>query len=596
MPESQISPVRDPSYENFNFSQLLAQAAQPLATLSAGRLAIAQQQNSRAYETQRETQQADLQQRNRIAEAANLAQLSEAQRLKLQGEQDQLLYAKSGYKPDANLSRAQNVEKATQIQEDKSYEGFKSVSDAAVKAQNELTDLIKKSGTQVTPQFSQIKARILNDPSLDSILTRSSLNPLAGPNGEKVRAAIQNANSITDINKALSDYWNASSDRSLLLGAFQKATTDLSALNQENAVRQLGAQAQSLQSRFNLNNELAQTLIKNAQPDEQARYATYHAQNTDVPVAAPLAVPVPKVNPTANPTTGFQGTPFLAPGQSQDLASVADAPGTPQNQSVAYYTALQERTAHQHAAATVDSALQEAQAQKQDLIQKLQPGATATQYGGSMVNTGYAGFGATAKVPYSNEEKLGFAKQLQQVNKQIESLQKTKQGHLDTINSMVIPQAAPPAPVAPPAQQSPVIDPSTVPVQPVPNTNGATMQDFSQPPQQVQPQVPPPAGAIPPTSQNGQPSNPFAIQAAQQKIYALLGTSDPQKLQQIRQYAQSIGIDQPKSQQLITAAIQGDPNAAMRIRVIAQQAQGSINSTPSLDQSQGFVQVAGFAA
>jgi hypothetical protein len=611
--EAQISPVHDPTYQSFDFSSLLNQAQQPLAALNQGRLAIAQQQNARAFEQQQAVQQANLQQRNRLAEMTQGAQLSEAERLKIQNENDQIKYAQAGVTPQPGESRAQTLQRAQQAQDEKRFQAFKGVSDSAADAHQQLEDMIKKSGLVIQPGFDQAKAQILNDPSLAPLLTRHG-GILGAPAGDAVRQAIMGAGSIQDINKVLSDYPNAAADRATVLSALQNANTTLAQRNHDNAVLQLGQQAQYLQSRFNINNEMAGNFFRdpNASPELQAKMANYHLQNVGPQPTPGLALPTP--SPVSINTNLVQPT--------------SQAPPGPQNPYEAHYAVLAEQQGHQQAAAAADSALQDAQQQKAAILAKLQPTALATQYGGSPVNTGFATGSAIGNRPYSTEEKLALGKQLNQVQAQIDKLTAQKQQHVDAINGLVIPPDPAtqivPATNAAPNQISPGTNTLAAP-QAFPATNGYTAPtQFNQnpfatpgqqplqllPPNQIgRPQPTQPTNAITPSPQQpilpgglqspgamnqpqGQQQNPLLQQAITQKVHALLGTDDPQKLAQIKSYVSSVGIQPAQAQQLIGAALQGDQQSAMKVRMLAQQALNSgIGGDTS--QPQGFSQLAG---
>lgn len=598
--ESQISPVRDPTYDRFDFSSLLDRASQPLATLAQGQLAIASRNNERQFEQQALIERENLAQRNRIAEQQNYANLTEQQRLRLQNESDQIAYAKSDYKPDPNLSRAQNLEGASKIQDQKQLTGLKALSDEQVNAEKDLQDSAAKVGAEIPPSWGQVKYRLLNNPDLVSKLTRSTW---VGPDGQKITDLINKSAGLSDIQTALTNYPGASTDRSDILSAVDKATADQTQINRENALALLGQKGQFLNSRINLANDLAQRQLANPNlsPDVLSQYSIYHAQNMQK-VFGNGQNPGLAVSPAAAAAK-------IAADKAAADKKVADdksksATGTePPNAYSAHYDALQEQNAHQTAIGANNGLLQQLQNQRAQILEKLQPGAKGPDY--ASYGGAFGSPGGSPTIPYTVDEQSGFGKDLAAIDAKIKATEKARQFHTDSLGGLVVPplpsaadQVVPPSgaqqpggSIVPQFQQPPQPLP---PVQQVPNSNGAQMMDLSQP----QPQQPP-------SAQNGQPQNPLAHQVAMSKLYQLIGTNDPNRIKQIGAFAQqSLGINQQQIQQLLVSAIGGDQNATQKVQQIVQQAQSGLGQTasapvgamPGQGATSDFGSVAGFGA
>lgn len=594
------SPVRDPNFESFNFSQLLDRATQPLATLGQGQLAIASQNNQRAFEAQQLDRRMTAEQRNRLAELSAGADIRESERQRLRGETaDQAIAIAKQRHPNWNPpagSIEDKIAAAQQLNDEDTLEGVRAAAKYPQLQKQEENAVLQKYGAVIDqynpkdPNYATltklVNEQLSHDPTLTTgnfpVLGASELNALAAG---KTPEEIANKFSLT-------------SNQKLLLNAAAAARAAIVPQLQQRATQAGQAELAQIQSKYSAINQLPTDLLNSIgrnQPWLLGRAAAIvgeqpafrGTQNLGLAVPPPPAPPKP--NPTANAATGFPGAPYLAPGQSNTVSS---GPG---DEAINQNNAIIEKNGHMNAASAIDSLLQKAQDQKQNLLNNLK--ADAITAGGFAMPSAAAIDGSFAPAntrPFTPEEKRDFGKKLNQVQSSIDALTKQKQDHLDAAHSIAVPQSS---------SGLGNLTPQTLPQQPLTPQQQVTPQAPVQPQPPTYPQVlPPPQSGPQPGVQNPQqasdPSqaNPFLHQQIQQKIYQLIGTDDPQKLQAIGQFAQTnLGISKEQGQQLLQSAIQGDPTAAQKIRQIAQQASGQSFQAPAAP-SQDFSSLAQFGS
>lgn len=558
-PPAQISPVRDPNYDNFNYGQLLNQAGEPLRELGQGRLALAQQQGQRTFDLMAKQKASDLAGQREQQRLQTEASLTEMARQRLRNENAATVFAQAktanpDFKPDPSASLEENVASAQAATGQATLKNYKNVVQKRQQAESDYMDMFNKMAQQQPVDEGLIARKLAQDPDLTLKLTAAQKTSLASGTvspSELINGLAGNGRLVAGLEGAATGV-NPRDLATTLAQKYQDIKTGQQQIQQQVQGLRTTAAGRLLESNRDalLNEEqVLRAQIPGFTPGlSDAFISAQTPGGSNLPPSAATGPggthPLSAFGITA-PTTAPAGAP---PAPSDPTTPpIVVPPGTPQAQDPNFYSSQIELNAHRNAAQTADSEIQSAMTQKQNLLNSLQPGATTAEFGNGMPGSENGGDFGSLQRPYTNKEKLEFSKNLLAVNKQIEGLQKTKQTHIDAISALT---------------------PATVP----PQTPPANI-NLQQPPVAAQaPQSPPaPSGTPAGPQQPGQIDQ--AQLAARNRMFSVIGTSDPQALQKLGQFATTrLGMSQQDISQLLVAATNGNPTATARVKQIVSQA------------------------
>lgn len=556
--------VQDPTYDRFDYQSLLDRAVSPVDRLGQGQLSIAQQNGQRMFEMAKMQRENELYVGRNASELAERQRLEQLSRLQIKNEGAQATFAAvkerhPEWKPDPDKSVDENLASANKLNEDDQFEGFKPIADSAKQAQADHIALLTKAGAYQPPTQSEINQRVLNDPALASLLSKNS-------RGQQIADMLTKGASIADIEKVASNYWNSKDDRALILGAMQKASTDISTLKQQNALQVAGAQGQLSANRVNTTNELLNNMIAKASPQLQARMAQYVGQS-----------PAPATAPALNPSglrTDLLPPPSADTTQPPAPGETAVPPGTAPSDNPNLYM-------HQDLLKGALETYQQKQVELNDID-------TRRNAGGQLqaLPSGEAGYAVLNPrfVPFSNSEKADLAKQRLKALKDISKASDDIDTHTKALQQ-IDPNFGAPRPGTgmgnlhmSPADQIPATPNGALPPAP-----GAIAQPGSAAP--AQPAIPGP---------NGVQLSPMHVQAGFNTASRLFGVDQP-TLVAAHNYATSrLGMSEQQVSQLVTAAAEGDPVSTQKVKSIiaaATQSGATTNGqsapfqSPALQQS-----------
>ena len=610
-----ISPVRDPNFENWNYAANLDRAVQPLQTLGQGRLAIAQQQGQRMFEMASQRQTAALQAQNRISEL----QAEEAQKEKYSASETARLKQELLNKTEASAKQAnpnytgrdpnktddENIATAQNAIDQKTAEGAKKLIDAQNVAKGQAMGLIDEYGKPVKIDDAQLGSLVANDPQFVNRLNAAQKQALSDGSMpvSKLIDSLSGGKIASGFEGLLTGV-NPRSLRSDLASAAQTARQTLMERQRQIVGAKLGLSQQELQSRANTYNELFPKVVANLPPHMIADVMDYASKTS-----APLGVTPPTApgNPSLynkdgtlksiagdkdNPPSA--ANPIATPGQYQPGAAGPPAtatPGTPpaldpetwrqQGDLLAAVTKLKS------AQSAIESKQQEADTIRHALVTGVDPSSVAPDWmASSSAPPGMAPFGSAFQ-PF--EKKLTpqqgetLADRLLQLNKEIEGHKKDAakfEPDAQRLQMLIQSKTAPP-PVPSQGQFSPQGDRYNSPANIVPQGQQSSVTPWQPPQQQI--------------TQPGQPQannvDPMQVRAVQNKIAQAFGTSDPNQLNAIKQYAHSTGLDDNAVAQMIQGVVQDNPQAIQMARSLAskvqQQNQGQLAQS-SVQPQQSF--------
>lgn len=579
---AEISQVRDPNYEGFNYSALLDHAQDPLRTLAAGKLAIAQQQGQRMFDTQRDQNLSDLagqREKDRLQTEANI---NEANRQRLRNESANQLFSNTAqrhpdWKPDPSKSLAENIASANGQGDQEIFDGAKAISENDQNQKAETDAILQKFGAIINPSDPRLTAMVNQQLTRDPSLT-TGINPVLGPreiamlNAGKTPQEV--ANTFTTVGGLMPG------TQRTLLNAANTATAAIQQQLQERAAQRGQVEIAAVQNKYSFNNQLKQDMLSSigrTRPDLLPRVAAMLGQS-----APPPAVPAMDANGLYPPLsfgigsgTAPASTPpaVATPGQVDDpILQHADFKSA-QN---TYVFAKQKENA--------------LQAQVSDLGQQIVNGDDLPADQRSDLSSRYE----KAKTALATAQKTS-ADALQKGMNVYHSATAVP----EFLHAVGYYPGGTNAPTLPPMPANGTPGPQYF-FQPGSGTNAPTIVPGTPPgPQPTSnpfaspfaPMPSAPGASSPPSAMNGQQPSPFDHMAAKNRAFQIIGTSDQATLQRAQQYALTqLGMSQDQIHQILAAAINGDPNATARVKqIVAQSSQGA-TSAPSggFDASQAF--------
>lgn len=553
---AEVSPVRDPVFENFNFARLLDQAGQPLRDLSAGRLAITQLQGQRAFDLLSQQKASDLAKGRDLARLTEEERINEAHRLKLKNESAAAEFSKAkaanpDYKgPDQKKTIEQNIEDAHASLGQAVLRNVNALSASKAKDEADLKAMYAKAGAYDPPSPAAVNQRILQDPSLTFLNSND-------------RSALESGMSPEDLIKKWGYTGAKQSSVNALRTSAQQATLTLQQQNMQQAMLMAGADAKLLEGRVN-DKENYLTQLKNSP------YLPAYTQG----LAGALIPPSPQtpswVRPPPppggiKPPPGTTNAPADLPGAPKDVApSVQTVAGTPSKYDPNTFAPMVHANETQSQIDEETTNLQKKQGDLRYIESVLDNGyVTSPPMQGGL--GGGLGMMPPSRVPINDEDRYHYSVLHNQIQKDILKSQGSILKLQDQKRGFMIP----------PANQNGGGTPSATPAPPAPN-------------QSLQPPLPA-APAAPPTSMNGQQPQ-FDQLAARNRAYSVLGTSDQATLSRAKQFAISrLGMSEQDVQSTLVAAVRGDPNATAKVRqIIAQSSQDPSAQSAQVDPTQAM--------
>jgi hypothetical protein len=573
---AEISPVRDPNFEGFNYSALLDKATSPIDRLGSGQLAIAQQQGQRMFELASERARQSGEARNRIAEiqaeSASREQLAKNEALRQKNELAQQKFATAkqidpNFKPDPDKNLDENMAAADRVREDQAVSAYKSGIDAQTQINKEYEDKLKAAGLppRINPTELEniVGQKLANDPDFIRSVSPQQRQQLA----DGTITASQLINSMvggrfTGWATGLGTGFNPNQTAQNLAQKAQQYRQDVVTAYHQSNLNALGFEGQQALSKYNQQNEINQKLLASLPPYRLNEVMQYRGQSGQTGGALPSLAPQTNpdgtlkfLNPGAGtppPTSPGTTTPAIPP-------PATAPPGTAPELDPAEYRRKADLIANSTLLRREQQNLQDKQQEADDIRKML----TTGQISSSGLQMGNAIQPPRNLNPQEGEQ---YATRLLQLKKEIEQSQKKV---FDLNNSSRALQPAPPAPTGPAY-----------------NWNPAPMANPFSTPGQSQPA--PPTGQ--PQASNGQ-VDPMQYRAAQNQVAQTFGTSDPQVFQAAKNYAKSnLGMDDGTIQNLVQMAVKGDPNSIQTIKSIiskVQNSNGAIASTPPQMQPAG---------
>lgn len=553
--------VQDPVYDQFNYQGLLDRAVAPVDRLGQGELSIAQQQGQRMFELAKMQRENDLYVGRNSSELAERQRLEQLNRLQIKNEGAQAVFAAvkdrhPNWKPDPKKSVDENLASANRLNEDDQFEGFKPIADSAKKAQQDHIDLLTKAGAYQPPSQSEINQRVLNDPALASLLSKNS-------RGQQIADLLTKGATISDIEKVASNYWNSKDDRALILGAMQKASTDLSTLKQQNALQVAGAQGQLSANRVNSTNELLQNMIAKASPQLQARMAAYVGQP-----------PAPPATPALNPS-GLS-TDLLPPGGETPAATTPPAnPGAKPGGADDSILQIVDMQNAQNLYEDADARVKASSGQLDLLSGKIVAGKGLPANERADLSKQYlAAKKDNEKAKQDLQDALTRAQSVyhNNVNSNANFFSKVGYNPIGTNTVPLNPNGMNNG-FSGPGQPAPVQPTLTLP------PGARTIQDIVGQPSATAPSQPTAPGTIP--GPNGAQLSPMHVQSGFNAASRLFGVDQP-TLVAAHNYATSrLGMSEQQVAQLVTAAAQGDPQATQKVKGIIAASSGGQTNAPA---------------
>lgn len=576
---AEISPVRDPNFENFNYGQQLSTATDPIRAIGAGRLAIAQQRNQQAFESQqRQQEQIAMGQRQHanLQQQEDIRQQEEERHLNMGAQtlyrQVQQTHPEATW--DSNKSREENVAALQETQKQDRLDGLQASVDAQNAALNEYQQKQRNASNLRQPTDSVVQQlvtqKLINDPALTTSAgnwtTEKTLGPLeiqklqgyteTKPDGTKVVHQPMTP-------EQLAATFNTATEQKKLIDAANAARATILPALQAKDQADFATFGNVLSSRVNFHNQAIQSQLQGFQndPDMMARAAKI------ISAAQPVSSATPALDASGNlaALTGAGTTKTTdnakTSGTGTDVAVPAGTPAT-LNQNV--YT-------HKAALDAVNESLASEQAWNDRLNASLKAGTTMSK--GSYLPVGGGPFGSGVgpdpsqfgPIPMSVQEKGDLAKQIIASNAKLAKLKEEAGvhnkaiGQIDPQNTLGYLPQLPQTNSVQPVVQSPGAPPLTTP----------TGAPASSSPPLVQPS---PTNA--PVAQPGAPNGAQTMnnQAAMTALLRTIGITDPNELPKVRQFAiTTLGKTPEYLQGLIAAVGKQDPQAIQTAQQIVQQ-------------------------
>lgn len=545
---AEISPVRDPTYEGFNYGQQLATAVQPIQALSQGRLAIAQQNLQRANDISRlgiESTLAGQRENQRLQTEANIR---ESLRQKERNESANQLFASvasrhPGFKPDSSNSLEENIAKAQDLNEQDTLSGIKPIADALAQEKADRTSVLQKYGAIVSPNDPKLVAIVNQQLIRDPSLVTGHFDSVLGP---KEIAMLQSGKSAQDVAKTL----NLTSNQRALLTAANTATTAVQQQLQERAAQLGQVELQGISEKYGVYHDLSKQVLNSiatTQPSLLGKAASLFSTPGTAGQPGVSTNPALDANGNLSALTGVNSTPPATPvAVSANPTAQKDAILGP---IISNRDILARKSVYQ-SSKNNESALQ-----------------TQVDILGHQLASSSDPDGEIAQQYLKAKQDLAKA--------QTTSAKALTEGisvHGDPFKQAVgfYPggsnwPANMPAVITGPGQGQPASTPlfpaEAFTPNVLPNTPATTPQ---------------------PAASSAAPGM-FNQQAAANQAFQALGTSDPTVLANAKQFAMSrLGLGPQDIQNLLVGAVRGDPQSVQRVRSIIQQSQqqGSPNATP----------------
>lgn len=545
--------VTDPTYENFNYSQLLNQAVSPITTLANGRLAVAQLKNQQAFENQRDVNLANLSAKRDTDRLQQEANIRESERLKLKNEAANQVFSNiqarhPDWKPDPSKSLEDNIASAQGLDDKDTLSGVNAIAQIPAKAKAEKDAILDGVGYNNPADPTIVNRMLVQDPSL----TTGHI-PVLGP---KEIAELNRGKTPEQIAKNFS----FSSNQQALLNAAQTARATVQQNQRQIAMEKAQVQLQGVDSKYAPYNQISSDLLSSISRNKPWLLGS---------AAGILGTSVPQ------PASSLVGP----DGLSKRLTGAGDADSLAAKQALIQSTAaspkadLTEQSFGLNLAANKYATAAGEVAKAQSVVDALKARASA----GEDVSDEYE----KAKDTLND----WTTRQTEAVQQGL-AIKHTQNGASDFFNKIGYFPGGAGAAGGGSLPPLPTSFPLLPPAKDAANQSTGANLNFSSPPM---PSAPPsgqpatPVGTLTnlpqgqPSAAGGNSPQQGQIQAlaARNKIQQILGTSDPNSLQKIKDYVTQQGINPQAIQTLVSGALNDDPTAIQQMKQIASKALGA---------------------